>query len=242
MNGKEGSPLLRVEDLYVKYGSSLAVKGVSLEVHPGEIRAVLGANGAGKTTILKAIMGAVRASGGTITYRGQQIHRLPGHRMAAMGIGLVPEGRRILTAMTVQENLEMGAYACRDRQASRETMEEMYQRFPRLRERRRQMAGTLSGGEQQMLAIARALMVRPRLLLLDEPSLGLAPKIIEELFTLIKEINAKGVTILLVEQNAKQALRVSDWAYVLATGEVVVEDAAPRLMENEAVQMAYLGG
>jgi branched-chain amino acid transport system ATP-binding protein len=234
--------LLAVHDLSVRYGSSLAIKGVSLEISTGEVRAILGANGAGKTTILKTIMGALRPSGGTITYRGEQIHRVPAHRMAALGIALVPEGRRILTTMSVEENLEMGAYVCGNRQTIRERMDQMYERFPRLRERRRQTGGTLSGGEQQMLAFARALMPEPQLLLLDEPSLGLAPLIIKELFFMIGEINRQGMTILLVEQNAKQALLVSDWVYVLAAGEVVVADSAARLMADEAVQMAYLGG
>ncbi|MFO7273920.1 MAG: ABC transporter ATP-binding protein [Bacillota bacterium] len=234
--------LLAVERLNVAYGAIQAVHDLSLEVREGEIVALLGANGAGKTTTLRTISGLIRPRAGRIVYAGQDITHWPSHRIVAAGLVHVPEGRRVFAPMTVLENLEMGAYGQRDPARIRERMERVFAKFPRLEERKHQLAGTLSGGEQQMLAIGRALMAEPRLLLLDEPSLGLAPMLVREIFATIKEINERdGVTILLVEQNAHQALQIADRAYVLETGRVVLSGPARELGDNPKVREAYLG-
>ena len=234
--------MLRVDQLEAGYGRTPVLKGVSLAVESGEIVALLGANGAGKTTTLLAISGLVGARAGSITFRGQSLQGVAPADVVARGISHVPEGRRMLPRLTVLENLEMGAYRRRDRAAIREDLERVYALFPILAERRRQLAGTLSGGEQQMLAIGRGLMARPSLLLLDEPSLGLAPKLVVTIFDVIKRINQAGVTVLLVEQNAYLALRVAHRGYVLETGRVVLTDTAARLADNPQVKAAYLGG
>lgn len=233
--------MLQVQDLRVAYGDIEALHGVSLDVAEGEIVTLIGANGAGKSTTLRAISGLVRARSGRILFRGQEITRTPAHRIVALGIGHVPEGRKIFTEMTVQENLELGAYIA-DPRRFREDLEAVFERFPRLRERRRQAAATLSGGEQQMLALGRALMLRPRLLLLDEPSMGLSPRLVQEIFGIIAELNQAGTTILLVEQNAAMALSIAHRAYVLETGRVVLHGQARELQNHPAVRAAYLGG
>lgn len=233
--------MLQVQDLRVAYGDIEALHGVSLDVAEGEIVTLIGANGAGKSTTLRAISGLVRARSGRILFRGQEITRTPAHRIVALGIGHVPEGRKIFTEMTVQENLELGAYIA-DPRRFREDLEAVFERFPRLRERRRQAAATLSGGEQQMLALGRALMLRPRLLLLDEPSMGLSPRLVQEIFGIIAELNQAGTTILLVEQNAAMALSIAHRAYVLETGRVVLHGPARELQNHPAVRAAYLGG
>ena len=234
--------MLQLEGLEAGYGRTPVLKGVSLTVEEGEIVALLGANGAGKTTTLLAISGLVNVRAGGIAFRGQPLQGVPPAEVVARGISHVPEGRRMLPRLTVLENLEMGAYRRRDRAAIREDLDRMYALFPILAERRRQLAGTLSGGEQQMLAIGRGLMARPSLLLLDEPSLGLAPKLVVTIFDVIKRINQEGVTILLVEQNAYLALQVAHRGYVLETGRVVLTDTAARLADNPQVKAAYLGG
>ena len=238
-SGELAAPLLTVEELDVRYGAIRALKGISFAVHPGEIVALLGANGAGKTTTQKTISGMLRPTTGTITYDGQRIDGIPAHELIHLGICHVPEGRHVFPRMTVLENLEMGGY--RFRHLDRSHLEEILDLFPRLRERLNQAAGTLSGGEQQMLAIGRALMGRPRLLLLDEPSMGLAPLVVEQIFQIISEINEQGVTILVVEQNAAQALALAGWGYVLETGNVVLHGAAEKLLADPAVRSAYLG-
>jgi len=243
--------MLVIKDLQVSYGAITALHGISLEVREGEIVALIGANGAGKSTTLRTISGLVRPALRTsrITFRGETLfgHDANGkyraalpHRLVEMGISHVPEGRRIFPAMTVRENLLMGAYSRRDRRLS-EAFERVYVRFPRLKERAGQVAGTLSGGEQQMLAMGRALMSRPRLMLMDEPSMGLAPMLVEEIFSIIDEINADGTTVLLVEQNAQMALSVADRAYVLETGHIALSGAAEQLARDESVRKAYLG-
>jgi branched-chain amino acid transport system ATP-binding protein len=233
--------MLRLEDVYTYYGQIAALKGVSLHVDAGEIVALIGANGAGKTTTLRTISGLQRPRRGTITFDGQRIDGLPPHEIAARGLVHAPEGRRLFHRMTVLENLELGAYTRRDHASFRADVERIYQLFPRLAERAQQRAGTLSGGEQQMLAIARALMARPRLLLLDEPSMGLAPLVVETIFETLLEINRQGVTILLVEQNAHMALAIAHRGYVLETGRVILADSAERLRADEGVRRAYLG-
>ena len=234
--------LLRVENLDVYYGAVHALKGVTLQAGGGEIVTLIGANGAGKSTLLRAISGLVPARAGKVEFDGRDITRVPPHQIVALGISQSPEGRMVFSNLTVEDNLELGAYRRRDRAAIRQDREQIYQLFPLLLERRRQPAGTLSGGEQQMLAIGRALMSRPRLLLLDEPSLGLAPLLVREIFRTIREINQRGVTVLLVEQNAHMALSIAGRGYVLETGRVRFEDEARRLLENEDVKRAYLGG
>lgn len=234
--------MLRVENINVYYGAIHALKGVSLEVEPGSIVTLIGANGAGKTTTLKTISGILRPKSGAILFENRDITRLPPQQIVGLGISQVPEGRRTFPYMTVQENLEMGAYLRKDKQAVRKDMELVFERFPRLLERRTQVAGTLSGGEQQMLALGRALMARPRLMLLDEPSMGLAPLLVREIFNIIRDINSQGTTILLVEQNAHLALSVARKAYVLETGEIRLQGSARELMESEEVRKAYLGG
>ena len=231
-----------MNDVEAGYGQTTVLKGVSLEVRQGEIVTLLGANGAGKTTMLMAISGLVAVRSGTIAFEGRIFQRAAPSDMVALGISHVPEGRRILSRLTVLENLELGAYLRRDRPAIARDLERVWGLFPILSERRRQLAGTLSGGEQQMLAMARGLMARPKLLLLDEPSLGLAPKLVITLFGAIKRMNQEGVTILLVEQNAYLALQVADRGYVLETGRIVLADAAVRLAQNPQVKAAYLGG
>ena len=232
--------ILTVKDLSVSYGSIHAVKNISFEVQEGEIVTLIGANGAGKSTTLNAIARLLPASG-EIRFSGDSLMHVPGHSVLEKGLAMVPEGRRIFLRMTVEENLEMGAYI-KSRTEAREEMEDVYERFPRLKERREQIAGTLSGGEQQMLAMGRALMSKPRLLMMDEPSMGLAPILVEQIFGIIRELNAAGTTILLVEQNAQAALSVAHRGYVMETGRIVMSGAAQELLESPAVKKAYLGG
>jgi branched-chain amino acid transport system ATP-binding protein len=234
--------LLELDDVHVHYGKVAALKGVSITVDEGEIVTLIGANGAGKTTTLKTISGVRPVSAGRIRFAGRDLVGLPAHRIVQLGISQAPEGRAIFPGMTVLENLEMGAYTRRDRAEVARDFERVFSLFPRLRDRRDQPGGTLSGGEQQMLAIGRALMARPRVLLLDEPSLGLAPNLVALIFSIIREINAQGTTILLVEQNAAQALRLAHRAYVLESGRVVRADSAAALLADESVRAAYLGG
>jgi branched-chain amino acid transport system ATP-binding protein len=234
--------LLQVEALEVYYGAVHALKHFALQAEQGEIVTLIGANGAGKTTLLRTISGLVRARSGRVLFEGRDITRVPPHEIVGLGISQSPEGRMIFANLTVEDNLELGAYRRKDRAAIPPDRERVFALFPRLLERRRQNAGTLSGGEQQMLAIGRALMSRPRLLLLDEPSLGLAPLLVREIFKTIVEINRAGVTVLLVEQNAHMALSVAGRGYVLETGRVRLEDRAANLLENDEVKRAYLGG
>jgi branched-chain amino acid transport system ATP-binding protein len=236
-----GDVLLQMDGIHTYYGTIEALKGISLEVHEGEIVTLIGANGAGKSTTLRSINGLNQPREGTITFRGKNITRRPPHDIVGMGISQSPEGRRLFPHMSVLENLEMGAFQRNDRRGIREDLERVYGLFPRLAERKHQKAGTLSGGEQQMCAIGRALMARPQLLMLDEPSMGLAPIFVEKIFEIIHEINEQGTTILLVEQNALMALDAADRGYVLETGRVALADDAKRLRENEQVRKAYLG-
>ncbi|HLT58095.1 MAG: ABC transporter ATP-binding protein [Limnochordales bacterium] len=233
--------MLAIENLVTHYGPVEALKGITLHVNQGEIVTLIGANGAGKSTTLRTISGLVRPTRGTITYEGHDLTALPPERIVALGIAHVPEGRRVFPLMTVLENLELGAYTRSDARAIQEDLDRVFTLFPRLAERRTQLAGTMSGGEQQMLAIGRALMARPRLLLLDEPSMGLAPIIVESIFQVIEDINKQGTTILLVEQNANLALSVAHKGYVLETGRIALSGTAAALRENEAVRRAYLG-
>jgi branched-chain amino acid transport system ATP-binding protein len=232
---------LDVKDIHVFYGSIEAVKGMSFHVNQGEIVCLIGANGAGKTTTLRTISGLLRPGEGAVFYEGQRIDLLPAHQIVNLGVAQSPEGRRIFPRMSVRENLDMGAFIRRDPAGQREDMDRMMELFPILKERARQAAGTLSGGEQQMLAIGRALMARPKLLLLDEPSMGLAPIVVQTIFDTIRDINEQGTTILLVEQNAAQALSLAHRGYVIETGRIVLEDEAGALLENEQVRKAYLG-
>lgn len=234
-------PLLRIENLHTYYGHIHALKGINLEVEEGEIVTLIGANGAGKSTTLRTISGLVRPREGQILFNGHLLNQIPAHKIVQIGVCHVPEGRRIFTTLTVMENLMMGAYTLKDAEALRENLQRVFDLFPRLAERKNQLGGTLSGGEQQMLTIGRALMSRPRLLLLDEPSLGLAPMLVKAIFETIREINARGTTILLVEQNARAALRIAHRAYVLETGQVVLSGPARELMQDERVRKAYLG-
>ena len=236
--------LLEVRDLNVFYGRIHAIKGLSVEVEEGEIVTLIGANGAGKTTTMKAISGVRPVATGSVWFDGRDITRVPGYQRVDMGLCQAPEGRGIFPGMSVMENLEMGCYARKDRKsaAKDQDLERVLHLFPRLKERIKQSGGTLSGGEQQMLAIGRALMSRPRLLLLDEPSMGLAPMLINQIFTIVREINAQGTTVLLVEQNASQALRLAGRAYVLETGRVVKEGSGDQLLHDQSVIAAYLGG
>jgi len=233
--------LLEVEDLRVHYGKIEAIRGVSLQVDEGEIVTLIGANGAGKTTTLKTLSGLRRVTSGHVRFGGQDITGVPGHKRVTLGICQAPEGRGIFPGMTVMENLDMGTYARKSADQAKD-LDRVLTLFPRLGERSKQSGGTLSGGEQQMLAIGRAMMARPRLLLLDEPSMGLAPLIVQQIFQILKEINAQGTTILLVEQNATQALRLSHRAYVLETGSVVKSAPAAELLDDPSVREAYLGG
>ncbi len=235
--------LLEIRDLHVSYGKVEALHGISLDVGEGEIVALLGSNGAGKTTTLRAISGLIRPRAGQITLDGQLLNDLPAHRIVALGLGHVPEGRRIFGSLTIEENLRLGGYLIRnDAAALDERMEKLFETFPRLRERRAQLAGTLSGGEQQMLAIARALMLKPRLVVLDEPSMGLAPKLVRAIFAMIAQIRGEGTSILVVEQNARQALRIASRAYVLESGSIALAGPAQELMQDARVRAAYLGG
>jgi len=233
--------LLNIKDLVVNYGQITALKGISLEIEEGSIVSMLGANGAGKTTTLKTVMGLLKPKDGSILYRGQDITLINPNAIVNNGIALVPEGRRIFPELTVEENLEMGAFLVDDKEAVKNSFDYVYNKFPILLERKKQMGGSLSGGEQQMLAIARALMSQPKLLLLDEPSMGLAPLIVEEIIEMIEQINKDGTTILLVEQNANLALKISERAYVLEIGEIVLEGYSDDLISNEEVKKAYLG-
>ncbi len=233
--------MLRLEEVHAHYGAIHALRGVSLEVREGEIVSLIGANGAGKSSTLMAISGILRPSAGRITFEGEDLAHVPSHAIVERGISQVPEGRRIFSKLTVLENLEMGAYTRGDPARIREDLDRIFSLFPLLGERRSQLGGTLSGGEQQMLAIGRALMVHPRLLLLDEPSLGLAPKLVETIFEVIRQINALGTTIFLVEQNAHMALSLANRGYVMEVGRVVLEDSAASLMANQDVRKAYLG-
>ncbi|QFZ22428.1 ABC transporter ATP-binding protein [Saccharothrix syringae] len=232
--------LLEIKDIHVHYGKIAAIKGISLEVRQGEIVSLIGANGAGKTTTLKTISGLRPLTSGQVLFDGQDISRMPGNKRVEIGIGQAPEGRGVFPGMTVQENLLMGAYTRKDDLSA--DLAEVYELFPRLAERKTQFGGTMSGGEQQMIAIGRALMTKPKVLLLDEPSMGLAPMLIAQIFEIIKEINKRGTTVLLVEQNAQQALKLSDRAYVLETGRVVKSAPGPELLHDPQVRAAYLGG
>lgn len=234
-------PLLEVKDVVVRYGAIAALRGVSLEVGAGETVALVGANGAGKTSLLRAVSGLVRPAAGTIRFADEAIHGLPPEEIARRALVHLPEGRAILATLTVRENLALGAYLRRDMAGIRRDLDEVLARFPALAQRQGQRAGTLSGGEQRMLAVARALMARPRLLILDEPSLGLAPRLVAEIFRVLQTFRAEGRTILLVEQNARQALRCADRAYVLETGSIVLAGPAPALLGEPRVQNAYLG-
>ena len=233
--------MLEIKDLKVSYGMIQAIKGISFEVNKGEVIALIGANGAGKTTILHTITGLLSADSGSVTYEGKDITRMPGHKIVSMGIAHVPEGRRVFANMTVLQNLKLGAYTRKDKAEIAETMEMVYTRFPRLKERKNQLAGTLSGGEQQMLAMGRALMSHPQIILMDEPSMGLSPIFVNEIFDIIEEVSKSGTTVLLVEQNAKKALSIADRAYVLETGNIVLDGKASELLDNDSIKKAYLG-
>jgi branched-chain amino acid transport system ATP-binding protein len=237
-----GVPLLKLTDVEASYGAIRALRGISLEVNHGEVVAMLGGNGAGKSTTLRTISGLMHPRSGHIELDGHDITHVPAHKLVTQGIGHAPEGRRIFNRLTVLENLQMGAYSRHDKAGIEADFERVFGLFPRLQERHEQAAGTLSGGEQQMLAIGRALMARPKLLLLDEPSMGLAPVLVEQIFTIIRDINAQGTTILLVEQNAQMALQVAGRGYILQTGQIVLADTAAALANNEQVKKAYLGG
>jgi branched-chain amino acid transport system ATP-binding protein len=237
----EREPVLRVEDVHTFYGSIEALKGISLDVHEGEIVTLIGANGAGKSTTLRSINGLNHPRKGKIFFQGTDVTSMPPHQIVKRGISQSPEGRKLFSRMSVTENLEMGAFQRTDRAGIREDMDRVFSLFPRLAERRTQKAGTMSGGEQQMLAIGRALMARPKLLLLDEPSMGLAPIFVEKIFEIVKEINAQGTPILLVEQNALMALDTADRGYVLETGKIALADDAKALRQNEQVRKTYLG-
>ena len=233
--------MLKIRDLVVAYGGIEALKGISIDVPDGQIVTLIGANGAGKSTLLRAIIGLVKSQGGTVEYNGETLNGLNSQRIVTKGITLVPEGRRVFPNLTVLENLRIGAYLRKDEDGIREDIRKIYDIFPRLEERHWQMAGTLSGGEQQMLALGRALMSRPKLMMMDEPSLGLAPLVVKGIFEIIREINQQGVTVLLVEQNANMALKTADLAYVLETGEITLHGTGAELLVNEAVKRAYLG-
>lgn len=233
--------MLKVTDLQVYYGVIQALKGISFEVNEGEVIALIGANGAGKTTILHTVTGLINQKAGKIEFEGKDISHTPAYKIVAEGMAHVPEGRRVFAELSVYDNLMMGAYTRKDKKEIAETLEMVYKRFPRLEERKKQMAGTLSGGEQQMLAMGRALMSKPKIILMDEPSLGLSPIFVNEIFEIIKAVSASGTTVLLVEQNAKKALSIADRAYVLETGKIILEGDAKVLMNDERVKKAYLG-
>lgn len=233
--------MLEIKDLEVYYGMIQAIKGISFEVNQGEVIALIGANGAGKTTILQTVTGMIPSKRGSIVFDGTDITKIAGHKIVPMGMAHVPEGRRVFAQLSVLDNLRLGAFTRKDKAEIAETLQMVYKRFPRLEERKNQLAGTLSGGEQQMLAMGRALMSKPRIILMDEPSMGLSPIFVAEIFDIIKEISASGTTVLLVEQNAKKALSIADRAYVLETGRIVLEGEAEVLMNDESVKKAYLG-
>ena len=233
--------MLEVKDLHVSDGGIRALRGVNLEVPDGRIVTLIGANGAGKSTLLRTISGLVKAESGSITYDGKELLGMPINKILELGIAQVPEGRRVFTNLSVLENLKIGAYLRKDKAGIQKDIEWVYELFPRLQERSWQMAGTLSGGEQQMLAVGRALMSRPKLMMMDEPSLGLAPLVVKGIFEIIREINRQGVTVLLIEQNANMALKTADLAYVLETGEITLHGTGAELLTNEAVKRAYLG-
>ena len=233
--------LLEIKDLEVSYGIIKAIKGISFDVNEGEVIALIGANGAGKTTILHTITGLITADRGTVQFEGKEITKVPAHKIVGMGMAHVPEGRRVFANLTVLQNLKMGAFTRSDKNEIDATIEKVYKRFPRLKERQNQMAGTLSGGEQQMLAMGRALMSHPKIILMDEPSMGLSPIFVNEIFDIIQSVSASGTTVLLVEQNARKALSIADGAYVLETGNVVLEGKADELLHNDAIKKAYLG-
>lgn len=233
--------MLEVKDLQVYYGMIQAIKGISFEVNQGEVIALIGANGAGKTTILHTVTGLITPKAGNILFEGQDITKVPAHKIVSMGMAHVPEGRRVFAQLSVYDNLKMGAYTRKDKNEIEESLEMVYKRFPRLEERKNQMAGTLSGGEQQMLAMGRALMSKPKIILMDEPSMGLSPIFVNEIFDIIQEVSASGTTVLLVEQNAKKALSIADRAYVLETGNITLEGDAKVLMNDDSIKKAYLG-
>ncbi|MBE5851686.1 MAG: ABC transporter ATP-binding protein [Lachnospiraceae bacterium] len=233
--------MLEVKDLEVYYGMIQAIKGIDFHVNEGEVVALIGANGAGKTTILHTVSGLLQANAGSITFEGQDITKVPGHKIVSMGMAHVPEGRRVFSQLTVLQNLKMGAYTRSDKNEIEETLKMVYSRFPRLEERKNQIAGTLSGGEQQMLAMGRALMSHPKIILMDEPSMGLSPIFVNEIFDIIKSVSESGTTVLLVEQNAKKALSIADRAYVLETGNIALEGNAKDLLNNDSIKKAYLG-
>jgi len=233
--------MLEIKDLEVYYGMIQAIKGISFDVNQGEVIALIGANGAGKTTTLQTITGMIPAKRGKIIFNGVDITKIPGHKIVPMGMAHVPEGRRVFAQLTVLDNLKLGAYTRKDAKEIQETLAMVYKHFPRLEERKNQLAGTLSGGEQQMLAMGRALMSKPSIILMDEPSMGLSPIFVSEIFEIIKEISESGTTVLLVEQNAKKALAIADRAYVLETGKIVLSGDAKELMNDEPIKKAYLG-
>ena len=233
--------MLEVRDLEVNYGSINAIKKISFDVNEGEVIALIGANGAGKTTTLHTITGLLKAKSGSVMFDGKELLKIPPHKIVEMGMAHVPEGRRIFQQLTVYKNLTLGAFTRKDKSAIDETLQMVYSKFPRLEERKKQIAGTLSGGEQQMLAMGRALMSKPKIVLMDEPSMGLSPLFVAEVFKIIEEIRASGTTVLLVEQNAKKALEIADRAYVLETGKIVLSGDAHELMNNDSVKKAYLG-
>ena len=233
--------MLEIKDIEVYYGMIQAIKGVSFEVNEGEVVSLIGANGAGKTTILHIITGLISPKKGSVIFEGKDITKIPAHKIVSLGMAHVPEGRRVFAELSVYENLRMGAYTRKDKAEIAKTLEMVYKRFPRLEERKNQLAGTLSGGEQQMLAMGRALMSHPKIIVMDEPSMGLSPIFVNEVFDIIKEVSASGTTVLLVEQNAKKALSIADRAYVLETGKIVLEGDAKVLMNDESIKKAYLG-
>ena len=233
--------MLEVKDLEVYYGMIQAIKGISFEVNQGEVIALIGANGAGKTTTLHTITGLLSPKKGSVLFEGQDITKVPAHKIVSMGMAHVPEGRRVFSQLSVYENLKLGAYTRKDRSNIDKELQSIYERFPRLAERKNQLAGTLSGGEQQMLAMGRALMSKPSIVLMDEPSMGLSPILVNEIFDIIQEVSKSGTTVLLVEQNAKKALSIADRAYVLETGKIVLEGKASDLLNNDSIKKAYLG-
>lgn len=233
--------MLEVKDLEVYYGVIQAIKGVSFHVDKGEVIALIGANGAGKTTILHTVTGLLTPKKGSVTFEGKDITKFPAHKIVSLGMAHVPEGRRVFSELSVYENLKMGAYTRKDKTEIEQSLQNIYERFPRLKERRNQMAGTLSGGEQQMLAMGRALMSKPKIILMDEPSMGLSPILVNEIFDIIQEVSKSGTTVLLVEQNAKKALSIADRAYVLETGNISLEGKAKDLLEDDSIKKAYLG-
>ena len=233
--------ILEINDIEVFYGMIQAIKGVSFEVNEGEVIALIGANGAGKTTILHTITGLLSPKKGSVIFEGQDITKAPAHKIVSLGIAHVPEGRRVFAELTVFENLKMGAYTRKDKNEIAQTLEMVYKRFPRLEERKNQLAGTLSGGEQQMLAMGRALMSHPKIIVMDEPSMGLSPILVNQIFDIIEEVSKSGTTVLLVEQNAKKALSIADRAYVLETGKIVLDGDAKELLNDDSIKKAYLG-